>query len=118
MALNKEEKILLKEKKLTYHMMILCLVMCEELITKNAYLSKKYGNFLKNTVQGNSYERYKEEWMDYREKIRSVLRGKYRMQDVIREVKSCQNKGSQADVKRIVALINDGDYVIVSDSRQ
>ena len=118
MAINKEEKLLLKEKKLTYHMMILCLVMCEELINKNAYLSKKYGNFLKNTVQGNSYERYKEEWMDYREKIRSVLRGRYRIQDVIRDVKSCKNKSSQADVKRVVTLIDDGDYVIVSDRGQ
>lgn len=118
MALNKEEKLLLKEKKLTYHMMILCLVMCEELIIQNAYLSKKWGNCLKDTCQGNYYEHYKEEWINYREKIRSVLRGRYRMQDVIRDVKSCQNKSSQADVRRVINLINDGDYVIVSDSRQ
>ncbi len=118
MALNKEEKALLKEKKLTYHMMILCLVTCEELINKNAYLSKKWGNYLKNSVEGNSYEYYKQEWMDYREKIRSVLKEKYQMRNVIRDVKECKDKASQEDVKRIVTLIDDGEYVLVSDSRQ
>lgn len=118
MALNKEEKILLKEKKLTYHMMILCLVMCEELITKNIYLDKKWGNYLNNIHQGNSYKVDKEEWIGYREKLRSVLRTRYLMQDVIRDVKSCKNKSSQADVKRVITLIDDGDYVIVSDRGQ
>lgn len=118
MALNKEEKMLLKEKKLTYHMMILCLVTCEELINKNAYLSKKWGNYLKKTVEGNSYEHCKQEWMDYREKIRSVLKEKYQMRNVIRDVKGCKDKASQEDVKRIVTLIDDGEYVLVSDSRQ
>lgn len=56
--------------------------------------------------------------MDYREKIRSVLKEKYQMRNVIRDVKGCKDKASQEDVKRIVTLIDDGEYVLVSDSRQ
>lgn len=118
MYMSKEEKGLLKEKRFTYHMLILCLVTCEELITKNIYLSKKWGNYLKNSVEGNTYEYYKKEWMDYREKIRSVLREKYKMCNVIRDVKGCENKASQADVKMVVTLIDDKEYTLVSDRGQ
>lgn len=118
MYMSKEEKALLKEKRITYHMLILCLVTCEELINKNAYLSKKWGNYLKNSVEGNTYEYDKKEWMDYREKIRSVLREKYKMCNVIRDVKGCEDKASQADVKMVVTLIENKEYTLVSDRGQ
>ena len=99
-------------------MLILCLVTCEELINKNAYLSKKWGNYLKNSVEGNTYEYDKKEWMDYREKIRSVLKEKYQMRNVIRDEKGCEDKASQADVKRVIELIDNNDYTLVSDRGQ
>lgn len=46
------------------------------------------------------------------------LKEKYQMRNVIRDVKGCKDKASQEDVKRIVTLIDDGEYVLVSDSRQ
>ena len=56
--------------------------------------------------------------MDYREKIRSVLKEKYQMRNVIRDVKGCEDKASQADVKMVVTLIENKEYTLVSDRGQ
>ena len=115
MAMTKEEKELLQKKKLTDHMIILCLVTCEGVISRNAYLEKKWGNF---HGKHNPYTADRLTWMEYRKKLRFLLQSKYMMKAIIQEVKSCKDKATQKEVEEVIGLINRGDYAIVSDSRQ
>lgn len=95
-----------------------CLVTCEKTISTYAYKEKKYGNrYYTATVSGG--ESYKEErikWMEYREKLRSLLLDKHPMREIIQNTKSKKvytDKVSQKMVKLVIGLIDTGKYVLL-----
>lgn len=113
--MTKSDKENLQNKKLTVQMIISCLATCESVISKNAYLEKKWSNCYVCANQSASVE-YKVkrlEWMDYREKLRSLLLESDSMKVIIQKTKSCTDKATQKEVKEVIELIEKNDYVLL-----
>ena len=113
--MTKEDKENLKNKRLTESLIISCLATCESIISKNAYLEKKWSNYFycPGQTTGDSYKLIRLDWMEYREKLRSLLLPVYPMQKIIQMTKGCTDKVSQKDVKEVIDLIDKKDYVLV-----
>lgn len=113
--MTKEDKENLKNKRLTESLIISCLATCESVISKNAYLEKKWSNYsyCPGQTTGDSYKLIRLKWMEYREKLRSLLLPVYPMKKIIQMTKGCMNKASQKDVKEVIDLIDKKDYVLV-----
>lgn len=79
--MTKQDKENLKNKKLTNSLLISCLAACESVISKNAYLEKKWENCGQSYNGCYQYERL--EWMKHREKLRSLLLPVYPMKMII-----------------------------------
>lgn len=109
--MTKEDKENLQNKKLTNSLLIACLATCESVISKNAYLEKKWDNCGKSYFGCYSYER--QEWMKYREKLRSLLLPVYSMKMIIQMTKSCTDKATQRAVLEVINLIENNDYELV-----
>lgn len=109
--MKKEDRINLQNKQLTSILLISCLATCESVISRNAYLEKKWSNYSEFSSGGYKFERLK--WMDYREKIRSLLSSVYSMKLIIQMTKSCNDKATQKDVKILIDLIENNDYELV-----
>ena len=109
--MTKQEKENLKNKKLTDSLLISCLAACEPVISKNAYLEKKWGNCGQSYNGCYQYERLA--WMKYREKLRSLLLPVYSMKMIIQMTKSCKDKSTQKEVLEVIGLIDKGDYELV-----
>lgn len=109
--MTKEDKESLQSKRLTASLIVACLATCESVISKNAYLEKKWNNCEKSYYGCYQYERL--EWMEYREKLRALLNNVYPMKVIIKMTKSCTNKATQKAVKEVIDLINKKDYVLV-----
>lgn len=65
--MRNEDKENLQNKRLTDSLLICCLATCESVISKNAYLEKKWSNCGESYNGCYQYERL--EWMGYREKL-------------------------------------------------
>ena len=67
-----------------------CLVTCEKTISTYAYKEKKYGNryYTATVSAGASYKEERLKWMEYREKLRSLLLDKHSMREIIQNTKS------------------------------
>lgn len=114
--MRNEDKENLKSKQLTESLLIACLAACEPVINKNAYLEKKWKNyyvFIFEESAGEPYKLKRQEWMEYREKIRSLLLPKYSVKKIIQMTKSCTDKATQKAVKELVELIDSGDYQLL-----
>lgn len=113
--MTKEDKEYLQNKQLTESLVVSCLVTCESIISKNAYLEKKWKNNYRcsNQSAGDEYRVHRLEWMAYREKLRSLLLKRYSMKQIIQMTKTCKDKIAQKTVKDIVGLIDSEDYVLV-----
>lgn len=109
--MTKEDKENLQNKRLSDSLIVACLATCESVISKNAYLEKKWSNCGKSYYGCYQYERI--EWMGYREKLRSLLKPVYSMKQIIQMTKSCKDKATQKAVKDVVDLIENNDYVLV-----
>lgn len=109
--MTKEDKENLKNKKLTDSLLIACLAACEPVINKNAYLERKWGNCGKSYFGCYSYER--QEWMKYREKLRSLLLPVYSMKMIIQLTKGCKDKATQKIVKEVIELVENNNYELV-----
>lgn len=109
------DKDSLQNKQFTESLLIACLATCETIISKNAYLEKKWKNGYENSYgycwEGYAYERTI--WMRYREKIRPLLLPTYPMDVIKQMVKDCPDKSTQKAVKDIIELIKNNDYVLV-----
>ena len=95
-----------------------CLVTCEKVISTYAYKEKKYGNryYTATVSAGESYKEERIKWMEYREKLRSLLLDKYSMREIIQNTKSKKvytDKVSQKMVKLVIGLIDTGKYVLL-----
>lgn len=113
--MTKSDREYLQQKKITEATIWDCLATCEQVISKNAYLEKKWSNYYRyENVQIDStyyYERLR--WMQYREKIRSLLVHRYPMNKIIQMTKGCATKASQRAVIEMVELIDTGDYTLL-----
>lgn len=93
-----------------------CLVTCEKTIS--TYEEKKYGNryYTATVSAGESYKEERIKWMEYREKLRSLLLDKHSMREIIQNTKSKKvytDKVSQKMVKLVIGLIDTGKYVLI-----
>ena len=110
----KADKENLQNRKLTIPMIISCLATCESVISKNAYLEKKWSNCYVCANQSTSAE-YKVkhlEWMDYRAKLRELLLQIYSMKEIIQKTKSCTDKATQKEVKDVIEII-ENEFVLL-----
>lgn len=98
--MTKEDKENLQNKRLSDSLIISCLATCESVISKNAYLEKKWGNYsyVSGQTAGDDYKIKRLAWMGYREKLRSLLLKEYPMKMIIQMTKSCTDKASQKNV--------------------
>lgn len=109
--MTKTDKENLQNKRLTDSLIISCLATCESVISKNAYLEKKWSNCGKSYY--GCYYAERMEWSGYREKLRALLKAIYPMKQIIQMTKSCTNKATQKAVKEVIELIDKNDYVLV-----
>lgn len=109
--MTKQDKENLKNKKLTDSLLISCLAICESIISKNAYLEKKWSNCGQSFNGSYQYERLK--WMKYREQIRSLLLPIYSMKMIIQMTKGCKDKATQKEVLEVINLIENNNYELV-----
>ena len=101
----------LQDRVLTDSLIISCLATCESVISKNAYLEKKWSNCGKSYYE--CYYGKRIEWSGYREKLRTLLKHMYSMKQIIQMTKSCTDKATQKAVKDVVDLIEKNDYTLV-----
>ena len=113
--MTKEDKENLENKRLTESLIISCLATCESIISKNAYLEKKWSNYFYcyGQTAGDNYRAKRLEWMGYREKLRSLLLPEYHMKQIIQMTKSCTDKATLKTVKEVISLIDTGDYTMM-----
>ena len=109
--MTKQDKENLQNKKFTDTLLVSCLAACEPIISKNAYLEKKWANCGQSYNGCYQYER--QLWMEYREKIRSVLLPIYSMKMIIQMTKGCKDKATQKEVLQVIHLIETNDYELV-----
>lgn len=112
--MTKEDKKYLQNNQLTESALIICLVTCESVISKNAYLEAKWkNNYRYGQTAGDEYKLIRLKWMAYREKLRSVLLRQYSMKQIIQMTKSCKNKATRKEVKAVIEMIEDEDYILM-----
>lgn len=107
----KEDRVNLQNKRLSDSLLIACLATCESVISKNAYLEKKWENCGQSYNGCYQYKRL--EWMKHREKLHSLLLPVYPMKMIIQKTKSCTNKATQKAVLEVIELIDKNDYVLI-----
>ena len=112
--MTKADKENLLNKKLTIPMIISCLATCESVISKNAYLEKKWSNcyVCANQSASAEYRVKRLEWMDYRAKLRELLLQIYSMKEIIQKTKSCTDKATQKEVKDVIEII-ENEFVLL-----
>ncbi len=108
--MTKQDKENLKNKKITDSLLISCLAACDPVISKNAYLEKKWCHDYKDY---GGYYATRLEWMGYRKKLRSLLLPIYSMKLIIQMTKSCKDKATQKEVIEVISLVDKGDYQLV-----
>lgn len=113
--MTKQDKENLQNKKFTDTLLVSCLAACEPIISRNAYLEKKWSNchVVYDQYAGDWYRQERLEWMGYREKLRSLLLPIYSMKMIIQVTKSCKDKATQKEVKKVIELIEKDDYELV-----
>ena len=106
------DKECLSSKLFTEEFIFKCLVTCEKVISKNAYLEKRWKNYyiVDDVTSGDNYKIERLKWMEYRKKLQSVLKPYYSMRDIISKSKSGKNGTTQTAVKQAVEIIESGDY--------
>lgn len=99
--------IKIKDKLYTDEDIIKCLVTCEKVISKNAYLEKKWKNYqlLGDYSAAEQYKEIRIEWMGYREKLHALLLNNFSMKEIIQRTKACTDKATQKMVKEIISLM-------------
>ena len=113
--MTKHDKENLKNKKLTDALLVSCLATCEKVISKNAYLERKWNgyNIVFDQTAGDMYRQKRLEWMGYRDKLRTLLLLMYSMKLIIQMAKGCKDRASQKEVMEVVGLIEKNDYELV-----
>lgn len=96
-----------------------CLMTCEEVISKNAYLEKKWSKWYEDftgSADASNYRADRLTWMEYRKKLQSLLLTKHSMREIIQNTKSTKvytDTAPKTMVKTVIDLIDTGKYVLL-----
>ena len=96
-----------------------CLMTCEKVISKNAYLEKKWGKWyegLTGSADASNYTADRLIWMEYRKKLRSLLLDKHSMREIIQNTKSTKvytDTAPKTLVKSVIELIDSKEYELI-----
>lgn len=96
-----------------------CLMTCEKVISKNAYLEKKWGKWyegLTGSADASNYTADRLTWMEYRNKLQSLLLTKYSMREIIQNTKSTKvytDTAPKTLVKSVIELIDSKEYELI-----
>ena len=115
----KHEKENLSNGLISEELIYACLMTCEKVISKNAYLEKKWGKWyedLTGSADANTYKINRLEWMEYRKKLQSLLLDKHSMKEIIQNTKSTKvytDTAPKTMVKTVIDLIDTGKYEVL-----
>lgn len=96
-----------------------CLMTCEKVISKNAYLEKKWGKWyegLTGSADDSNYRAERLTWMEYRKKLQFLLLTKYSIKEIIQNTKSTKvytDTAPKTLVKSVIELIDSKEYELV-----
>ena len=96
-----------------------CLMTCEKVISKNAYLEKKWGKWyegLTGSADDSNYRAERLTWMEYRKKLQSLLLTKYSIKEIIQNTKSTKvytDTAPKTLVKSVIELIDSKEYELI-----
>lgn len=113
------EKENLSNRLINEELIYACLMTCEKVISKNAYLEKKWGKWyegLTGSADDSNYRAERLTWMEYRKKLQSLLLTKYSMKEIIQNTKSTKvytDTAPKTMVKTVIDLIDTGKYVLL-----
>lgn len=117
------EKENLSNRLISEELIYACLMTCEKVISKNAYLEKKWGKWYEGLtelvaglVDDNTYKINRLEWMEYRKKLQSLLLDKYSMKEIIQNTKSTKvytDTAPKTLVKSVIELIDSKEYELI-----
>lgn len=113
------EKENLSNRLISEELTYVCLMTCEKVISKNAYLEKKWGKWyegLTGSADANTYKINRLEWMEYRKKLQSLLLTKYSIKEIIQNTKSTKvytDTAPKTLVKSVIELIDSKEYELV-----
>lgn len=113
------EKENLSNRLISEELIYACLMTCEKVISKNAYLEKKWGKWyegLTGSADASNYTADRLIWMEYRKKLQSLLLTKYSMREIIQNTKSTKvytDTAPKTLVKSVIELIDSKEYELI-----
>ena len=105
----KQEKDNLANGIISKELIYACLMTCEQIISQNAYLEKKWDKWYEDvtgSVDANTYKVDRLTWMEYRKKLQSLLLAKYSMREIIQNTKSTKAYKDTAPKTLVKATID------------
>lgn len=113
------EKENLSNRLISEELIYACLMTCEKVISKNAYLEKKWGKWyegLTGSADDSNYRAERLTWMEYRKKLQSLLLTKYSIKEIIQNTKSTKvytDTAPKTLVKSVIELIDSKEYELI-----
>ena len=113
------EKENLSNRLISEELIYACLMTCEKVISKNAYLEKKWGKWyegLTGSADDSNYRAERLTWMEYRKKLQSLLLTKYSIKEIIQNTKSTKvytDTAPKTLVKSVIELIDSKEFELV-----
>lgn len=113
------EKENLSNRLISEELIYACLMTCEKVISKNAYLEKKWGKWyedLTGSADASNYRAERLTWMEHRKKLQSLLLTKYSIKEIIQNTKSTKvytDTVPKTLVKSVIELIDSKEYELV-----
>lgn len=113
------EKENLSNRLISEELIYACLMTCEKVISKNAYLEKKWGKWyegLTGSADDSNYRAERLTWMEYRKKLQFLLLTKYSIKEIIQNTKSTKvytDTAPKTLVKSVIELIDSKEYELV-----
>lgn len=113
------EKENLSNRLISEELIYACLMTCEKVISKNAYLEKKWGKWYEGLTGSDDASNYTVDrltWMEYRKKLQSLLLIKYSIKEIIQNTKSTKvytDTAPKTLVKSVIKLIDSKEYELI-----
>ena len=113
------EKENLSNRLISEELIYACLMTCEKVISKNAYLEKKWGKWyegLTGSADDSNYRAERLTWMEYRKKLQFLLLTKYSIKEIIQNTQSTKvytDTAPKTLVKSVIELIDSKEYELI-----